>query len=190
MHWKHCKDGNAICCKQHLKGSIDMRVTMKEYAESRGISYEAVRSQVKRYEKELEKHLTKSGRYVELDEEACKFLDQHRQPRAVVLDMISEDAKTEIESLRAQIEEKDKLIEQLKTQIVALQGKYIGVLEEKTQLLPYKANAEVLEADKKRAEEKYQEAEKRAEELTQRLTEAEAEASSYQKSFFGFYRKK
>lgn len=50
--------------------------TLKEYANENHITYEAVRQQVKRYEKELSNHIKKIKRTKYLDEFAIEFLDK------------------------------------------------------------------------------------------------------------------
>lgn len=178
-----------------------MQVSLKEYCKSREVTYEAVRRQLIRYEEELGEHLIKNGRFYFLDEEAIAFLDTHRQPKNIVLDSLAEDAKQEIIRLREELEQ--------------LQQKYVSVLEENRGLLPYKANIELLEAKEQQTREQLEQKEKDLEEakeelqetkgqlqevtikaeadkkdLQSRLDRAEEEASSYQKSWFGFYRKK
>lgn len=50
--------------------------TLKEYANENHITYEAIRQQVKRYEKELGNHIKKIKRTKYLDEFAIEFLDK------------------------------------------------------------------------------------------------------------------
>ena len=52
-------------------------MTMREYATSRGISYEAVRRKVIRNREEL--NLCKKGRTTYLTQQAIKFLDAHKR---------------------------------------------------------------------------------------------------------------
>ena len=77
-------------------------LTFKDYAEMNGVTYEAVRSQVKRYEKELEGHIRKVGRKQFLDDVAIAFLDEKRQDHPVIL---KEQGKDElITSLEKQVQ--------------------------------------------------------------------------------------
>ena len=48
-------------------------VSLKDYAEQKRVSYEAVRQQVIRYKKELGNHIIRDGRQQFLDEEAVAF---------------------------------------------------------------------------------------------------------------------
>lgn len=62
------------------KGQLKMEnklMTMREYATSRGISYEAVRRKVIRNRDEL--NLCKKGRTTYLTQQAIKFLDAHKR---------------------------------------------------------------------------------------------------------------
>ena len=61
-------------------------ISVKQYAESRGISGTAVRKQLARYAEELEGHIVVTSRRRMLDDEAVAFLDQHRQPKTLVID--------------------------------------------------------------------------------------------------------
>lgn len=51
-------------------------MTIQEYADSRGISYNSARKLVERYRSEL--IITKDGRTQQLDSEAVAILDRHR----------------------------------------------------------------------------------------------------------------
>lgn len=55
-----------------------MFVSIKEYAESKGISYESVRRQIPKYEKELNGHIVKRNNTRYLDEYAVSFLNTKR----------------------------------------------------------------------------------------------------------------
>lgn len=84
-------------------------ISMKDYAEQKNISYEAVRKSVARYKDELEGHIIKVDRTQFLDDEAVAFLDEKRQKNPVVIIQQSKDE--EIEQLRREKELlKDDLI--------------------------------------------------------------------------------
>jgi len=61
-------------------------LSVKQYADSRGISGTAVRKQLDRYSEELEGHIIETSRRRMLDDVAISFLDQHRQSRTMVID--------------------------------------------------------------------------------------------------------
>ena len=73
-------------------------ITIAQYAKTRHISYEAARKQVVRYETDLDGHVTKQGRKQYLDDEAVRILDQHREPRPIII----EDKNSELEQVLAE----------------------------------------------------------------------------------------
>ncbi len=96
-------------------------ISIKDYAESKKVSYETVRRQVVRYEKELKDHIQVVNRTKYLDDEAVSFLDQHRDKTPVVVyDGSSESEKDEeIKQLRAEKEELQAKILKLSEEILA-----------------------------------------------------------------------
>lgn len=153
-----------------------MEMTIKEYAESRKVTYEAVRKQVNGYKKkELKKHITYQGRQAYLDDFAVDFLDKHRQKRNVVLNPTSKEIDAEIDRLREQVSR--------------LQEEILRQSEESKQIL--KDNNRLLEEQKKLIEDKTRSdtllllADKEHEELQ----EVKQELSRYQRTLFGLYRK-
>lgn len=137
-------------------------MTIKEYATSRAISYEAVAKQVRQYKKkELKKHIKYNGRTAQLDDWAVDFLDQHRQPRSVVVQASNEETQRELERLHNQVH-------QLQAELQKKSDKIEELLEEKTKLIEDKTRREVLEKDN--------------EELKQEL-------ASYKPTLFGLYKK-
>lgn len=111
-------------------------VTLKEYASSKGCSYEAVRKQVNRYKKELDGHISKVGRTQYLDEDAVIFLDSKRASNPII---VLENGKDE-EIKRLNEENKRLLIKiadlqdallQEKDQVQELQEQKMKLLEQK-----------------------------------------------------------
>ena len=76
-------------------------ISLKDYAEQKNVTYEAVRQQVARYKEELEGHIIKDGRQQFLDEEAVAFLDAKRKKNPVV--MVQENKDEQIEELDEQV---------------------------------------------------------------------------------------
>lgn len=72
--------------------------TLKEYARQKGVTYEAVRKQIVRYKDELGEHLVRDGRQQLLDEDAVKFLDEHREKNPVIVFQQNKDE--ELKTLR------------------------------------------------------------------------------------------
>lgn len=107
-------------------------ISMKDYAEQKNISYEAVRKSVARYKDELEGHIVKVDRTQYLDDEAVAFLDEKRQKNPVFI--IQQDKDEQIERLEREvdalkskvimlyerIDKKDERIEQLEAENRAL----------------------------------------------------------------------
>lgn len=60
-------------------------ISIKDYANSNGVTYEAVRQQVKRYENELHGHIHRQGRTQFLDDVAVAILNDHRASNPVVV---------------------------------------------------------------------------------------------------------
>lgn len=144
-------------------------MTIKEYAMSRGVSYEAVRRQVTSLKKkELKKHIKYNGRTAELDDYAIEVLDQHRQPREVVVLASNDETQKELERLHNQVH-------QLQIELQKSTMKINELLEEKVLLVEDKARNEtlLLLADKEHDE----------------LQEVKQELASYQRTVFGLYRK-
>lgn len=177
-------------------------VTLKQFADSKGISYEAVRKQVVRYADELKGHITVKQRTQYIDDWAVTFLSERRRESPIV--MVTEDQRTEIEKLTEQVET-------LKAQLVAAQNELLSAKDqvitlqgETRQLIETKANYESLltahtiqeekmkgmETDLTRAEIQREADQKRMEELQKERDQAIAEANSYTRSIFGFYRKR
>lgn len=111
-------------------------VSIKEYASSKNVSYEAVRKQINRYKKELTNHIQKVGRTQYLDDFAVDFLNEKRQSNPVVI--LETSKEEELEQLR--LENKSLLLkvaelqEQLlkeKDSVKTLQEEKIALLEEK-----------------------------------------------------------
>lgn len=151
-------------------------MTIKEYAMSRGVSYEAVRRQVTALKKkELKKHVTVKGRQQELDEYAVEVLDQHRQPREVVVVASNGDTQKELERLHNQVH-------QLQAELYKKSEEMNQLLKERALLLEDKARNEtlLLLADKEHDE---------LQEVKQELTTSKEELNKYQKTIFGLYKK-
>jgi len=84
-----------------------MKMTVREYAEQRSISYETVRRQLLTYRKQLSGHIFLEGRTRYLDEEAVSFLDTKRQEKTQVLQStdlaVSAEKDEQIKTLQASV---------------------------------------------------------------------------------------
>ncbi|WP_317423409.1 hypothetical protein [uncultured Acidaminococcus sp.] len=129
-------------------------ITIKDYAKQKGVSYEAIRKQIKRYEEELEGHLVKQNRFLMLDNEAVQFLDSKRSENPVIV--YEQNKDEELEQLR---HENKVLLIQMNTvqdQLGKVQQKLIAEMnatklltQEKVQYLEYKAQSEQKEVQLK-----------------------------------------
>lgn len=118
-------------------------MSIKEYARARKISYEAARQQVKRYEKELQGHISKQNRTQYLDDYAVELLDEHRQQNPVVV--INQDRDEEIERLRV---ENKALLQQIAT----LQDRLLTAQDSLLDASKQAARLDAAEADRSRLE--------------------------------------
>ena len=99
-------------------------MTIKQFAESQNVTYEAVRKQIVSYGEDLKDHIIRNGRTQYLDEWAVEFLTKRRKENPVILlsqekDETIEFLKSQVETLRVQLmtaqnellKEKDRIIE-------------------------------------------------------------------------------
>lgn len=128
-------------------------MTMKDYAHKCGVSYEAVRKQVRRYSDELEGHIKQQGRVQVLDDWAVDYLDGKRQGNPVVV--AQADLQQELQQLR---DENKALLIKVADQADKLAGAYKQVSDLQQQALQ-------LPAAQKEAEDAKQEAERLRAEL-------------------------
>lgn len=173
--------------------------TIKQYAEEQGVSYEAIRKQIGTYREDLKEHIIVKGRTQYLDDWAVNFLTERRKENPVIL--INQDKADEVEALRQQIETlrtqlllaQNALIQSQeerikdKETIIALQAetrktleaqsKYIELIEAKdTQLIAAQDDARMLHSQ--------------LEASRKTIRHFEEESKSYERAFFGLYRKK
>lgn len=183
--------------------------TIKQYAVRHQVSYEAIRKQVERYQKDLEGHIFQKGKAKYLDDDAVAFLDARRRDSPVI---VYEQERKEIE--KALQEEVDRL----RLYAIELQNKIIDLQAETMKYIETKAlYAALLETDKKTtseleamrlqhtddlvkigiAEERLTALEARREvdretieQLTIEKNNAVAVADGFEKTWFGLYRKR
>ena len=155
-------------------------MTIKQYAQSQHISYEAVRKQVASYKHELQDHIVRKGRTQYLDEWAIEFLTKRRRESPVIVleqskDETIADLKEQIDSLRVQLMAAQNELLREKDHIIELQEESRKSLEAQTRY------AALLEDNESKDEQ--------IRELTEQRDAAEKEARSYQPSWFGLYKK-
>ena len=111
--------------------------TIRDFAEKNNVSYEAIRKQVRRYEKkELKGHIVRKGRTHFLDDFAVDFLTELRKNDPVII--YNTERTEEVERLRnenkqllIQIAELQNQLRQEKDTVKLLQEEKIHLLEEK-----------------------------------------------------------
>jgi predicted nucleic acid-binding Zn-ribbon protein len=177
-------------------------MTLKQFAEDQGISYEAVRRAVKRHGDKLNGHIIENDGVRYLDEEAVKILRERRRESPIVVQTMDQgeeirELTAQIESLRAQLMQAQNELLSSKDRIIALQDELKAGIEDraKYQLLltdneEQKRKLRDAEADLDQEREMRQYLQRKNEEQGKQIEELRKEADSYQKSFFGFYRKR
>lgn len=147
-------------------------ISIREYALNHGCTVQNIYKHIKANQEALEGHIHKRGSKKFLDDFAQNYLETLITPKNIIV-QADEKAIQEINKLRAEI--------------VALNQKIANLSEEKSnlyqELADFRQNQPLLEN-------KNQELEKEKNEYKEKFEEAKNEADSYQKTIFGFYRKK
>lgn len=104
-------------------------ITVKEYAESRNKSVQAVYKQLQRdkNKQRLEGHLFKQDRTTYLDEDAIKILDESQNVAIVLAD---QKQKNEISEYKLKVEELTKVNDKLRDEQDLLKNKIINLQDE------------------------------------------------------------
>jgi tRNA U34 5-carboxymethylaminomethyl modifying GTPase MnmE/TrmE len=101
---------------QEMEGN--WMITLKEYAVSRDISYEAVRRQVNKLREELGEHIIVQNKTQMLDDVAVELLDQKRAESKIV---VLKETSAEVDQLRDENNNlRDKIL-QLQEQLIIAQ---------------------------------------------------------------------
>lgn len=139
-------------------------ITIRSYAKSRCISYEAVRQSIKRHKDELSDHIIKQGKTQYLSDVAVEILDKYRVKGNVSVydrqDTDTNDTET---------------VDLLKNQIIMLQQKIIELQSESKVGIEAQARLKLIESD--------------IDDLKEENKQLRSEVSSYHKTIFGLYRK-
>lgn len=122
-------------------------ITIKDYAKQQGVSYEAIRKQIKRYEKDLEGHLVKQNRFLMLDDEAVRFLDTKRAENPVIIyeqnkDEALEQLRKENKNLLIQMNMVQDEMKQVQQKLITQMQQNHLLTTEKMNYLEYKSLAE------------------------------------------------
>ena len=184
-------------------------ISIKQFAEEQNVSYEAIRKQIVRYSDDLKEHIIRKNRTQYLDEWAIDFLKKKRRENPVIL--LNQDKDEEIDYLKSQIESLKNQLMSAQNELLTEKDKVIALQAEANKAIETKAKNEFLLEDNKAKEEKLRQSAIRESELSHEIEnlkkesednlktivdlqkqrdDFQTEAQSYQKSFFGFYRKK
>ncbi len=177
-------------------------VTLKQFADEKGITYEAVRKQTVKYASELEGHIVTMDGTRYLDEEAQSILSDRRRQSPIVV---------RIEDTQADNEEYTKQIETLKNQLLKAQERVIQLQDEARTGIEEKIKYQLLIGDYEEQKRRLRETEaalienrsaldseremrrnlqNQTEKQEKQIEDLRAEAGSYEKTWFGLYRKK
>ena len=162
-------------------------VTIKQFADSQGISYEAVRKQLHKYSEELSGHVIRKDRTRYLDEVAVKFLQERRRESPIILQ--NTDQGEEISRLMDQVESLRAQLVSAQNKLLESQERIISLQDEAQKALEDKARYTALLEDNEAKEKKLQETEERLRRVEAERDEAVQESRRFYKSLFGFYRK-
>ena len=110
--------------------------TIKEYAKNNGVTYEAIRKQIKTYELELREHIMKNGRTQYLDDYAVDFLNKKRANNTIIVAQADKDEEikrleNENKALLLKVAELQEQLLKEKDEVKLLQEQKIQFLEQK-----------------------------------------------------------
>jgi len=166
-------------------------ISMRDYSRTRAVSYEAVRAQVARYKEQLDGHTFKEAgsKKIMLDDYAVKFLDKHRQQRAVIVKASTEETQREIERLQQQVEK-------LQAELFKTEKELINLHKNREKLIADNARNEalLLIADKEHDQLQQTNSELAATKLDLEISRSncinlQQEIGKFKKTIFGLYKK-
>ena len=149
-------------------------VTLKQYAESQGISYEAVRKQVTRYSEVLSDHIIEQNRKRYLDQYAVNFLTERRRESPIILMNMdqseeNERLKEQIETLKTQLKMVQNELLKRKDEQLKAQDRIIALQDEVKNTFEDRARYTVLLEEKISKEKELKEARKQIDRLSRQL---------------------
>ena len=119
-------------------------LTIKEYAQKKNVSYEAVRKQIQKYKDgELKDHIIRKNKTQYLDEYAVDFLDNRRRESPIMAIQMDKDEEIErltnenkallvqIAQIQNELIQIQKALSEEKDTVKQLQADKIALLEEK-----------------------------------------------------------
>ena len=171
---------------------MEEMISIKDYAQSRGVNYEAVRRQVKQFkteDKEFKSHIQESkqrGVSTLLDFYAIEYLDKHRLPRPVIVRASTDETQQELERLRNELAKAMNELNSAKDTIINLTNEKLSLTEEKFKAIEDKTRFETILGQTERDLAEYKLI---RDNLNQELALKDKEISSYKKTVFGLYKK-
>lgn len=156
-------------------------VTIKQYAESQNVTYEAVRKQIIRYGEDLKDHIVLKGRKQFLDEWAVEFLTKRRRENPVILisqdkDEAIDELQRQVETLRVQLMTAQNELLKSQDERLKAQERIIALQDEAQKTLEDRARYTAVLEDNKAKEEKLKEAESREADLSREIQTIQTEA--------------
>ena len=133
-------------------------LTIKEYAQKKNVSYEAVRKQIQKYkDNELKDHIIRKNKTQYLDEYAVDFLDNRRRESPIMVIQMDKDEEIErltnenkallvqIAQIQDELIQTQKALSAEKDTVKQLQAEKIALLEAKQEI----GDEQPIEAEKK-----------------------------------------
>ena len=161
-------------------------MTIKQYAESQNVTYEAVRKQIVGYGEELKDHIVRKGRTQYLDEWAVEFLTKRRRENPIILlsqdkDEAIEAMKQQIETLRVQLMTAQNELLKSQDERLKAQDRIIELQDEAKKTIEDRARYTALLEDNKAKEEKLKEAGDQIGDLSRQIESIQKEAEDLRK---------
>lgn len=152
-------------------------LSIKDFARDYGVSYEAVRQQVKRYQAELDGHIHRQGRTQYLDDVAVAFLSEHRSKPAMVVYDAGDDRRVQelqekVNSLLEDKADREKKISELSEWKAEHAVALAAAEQTRLALVASEAAQKALEASRDEYRAKADENAQRASEEAQKAAEA------------------
>lgn len=176
------------------KGLNNM-ITIKEYAEQKGVSHQAVYKQIQTHLGELEEHIITQGRTRYLTDEAVAILEKYRDTNVQIIERTND--KELIAELKQNIEkllQRENELEREKSSLsIELKEVYKKQAEDARLVASAENNRFLLEEKTKKLQEQeqlYLSAKAEADSLYLQNQTLQAELKTFEKTVFGFFRKR
>lgn len=159
-------------------------MTLREYAADQGVSYEAVRKQLKRYETELSGHISKEKGVQYLDDYAVHFLTEKRNAQPIVI--VNKDQTAHINDLKKDLAVVQALLKQREIDYEKAQNLASKRLEEISNLKYLEKENKRLEATLNNFESANKEKDDEIHLLKNELEKKAKELGTFKKTWYGY----